>query len=79
MLNEARLTSDVLREPRDELTTHAFTQAPDCWDPRFYRRRRPLVLLAYGAIAVAAYLGGFLLRFEFGGFNDARPITLNGH
>ena len=36
------------------------------WYDRIYPYRRPLVLMAYAALAVAGYLGGFLLRFEFG-------------
>jgi FlaA1/EpsC-like NDP-sugar epimerase len=51
-----------------ELTAHAIPEAP-VWYTRLYRRRRPLVLLAYAAIAVVGYLGGYLLRFEFGQFD----------
>jgi FlaA1/EpsC-like NDP-sugar epimerase len=50
------------------VTTHGQPIAPTLYH-RLYRWRRPLVLAAYAAIAVAGYLGGFLLRFEFGGFD----------
>jgi FlaA1/EpsC-like NDP-sugar epimerase len=36
------------------------------WYSWLYARRRPLVQAAYAGMAVAAYLGGFLLRYEFG-------------
>ena len=51
---------------------------PPSWYFRLYARRRPLVLAGYAAIAVVAYLGGFLLRFEFGRFDrwlDAFLLT----
>jgi FlaA1/EpsC-like NDP-sugar epimerase len=40
------------------------------WYHRLYRWRRPLVLIGYASMAVAGYLGGFLLRFEFGAFDQ---------
>jgi FlaA1/EpsC-like NDP-sugar epimerase len=55
-------------EQRAELTAHAHPPVPD-WYRRLYKWRRPLVLATYAAIAVAGYLGGFLLRFEFGGLD----------
>jgi FlaA1/EpsC-like NDP-sugar epimerase len=36
------------------------------WYSWLYARRRPLVQAGYAGMAVAAYLGGFLLRYEFG-------------
>jgi FlaA1/EpsC-like NDP-sugar epimerase len=56
------------RERRTTLTAQAFPEAPD-WYIQLYRWRKPVVLLAYAAISVAGYFGGFLLRFEFGGFD----------
>jgi FlaA1/EpsC-like NDP-sugar epimerase len=47
------------------VTTHGQPIAPTLYH-RLYRWRRPLVLAVYASIAVAGYLGGFLLRFEFG-------------
>jgi FlaA1/EpsC-like NDP-sugar epimerase len=55
-------------EQRLDVTTHGQPIAPSFYH-RLYRWRRPLVLAAYAAIAVAGYLGGFLLRFEFGAFD----------
>jgi FlaA1/EpsC-like NDP-sugar epimerase len=40
------------------------------WYPWLYARRRPLVFAAYAAVAVGGYLVAFLLRFEFGGFEQ---------
>jgi FlaA1/EpsC-like NDP-sugar epimerase len=50
------------------VTTHGQPIAPTLYH-RLYRWRRPLVLAVYATIAVAGYLGGFLLRFEFGAFD----------
>jgi FlaA1/EpsC-like NDP-sugar epimerase len=36
------------------------------WYLWLYARRRPVVYTVYAAIAAVGYLGGFLLRFEFG-------------
>jgi FlaA1/EpsC-like NDP-sugar epimerase len=55
-------------EQRADLTAHAHPSVPE-WYLRLYRWRRPLVLAVYAAIAVAGYLGGYVLRFEFGGFD----------
>jgi FlaA1/EpsC-like NDP-sugar epimerase len=55
-------------EQRADLTAHAHPPVPD-WYRRLYTWRRPLVLATYAAIAVAGYLGGFLLRFEFSGLD----------
>jgi FlaA1/EpsC-like NDP-sugar epimerase len=68
MLDRSRRHRPDSRERRTELTAHALPEPPD-WYTRLYKRRRPLVLLAYAVIAVGGYLGGFLLRFEFGGFD----------
>jgi FlaA1/EpsC-like NDP-sugar epimerase len=64
-------------EKRFDLMTHGQTTEPGLYH-RLYRWRRPLVLGAYAAIAVAGYLGGYLLRFEFGAFDrwlDAFLVT----
>jgi FlaA1/EpsC-like NDP-sugar epimerase len=50
------------------VTIHGQPIPPDLYH-RLYRWRRPLVLAVYAAMAVAGYLGGFLLRFEFGAFD----------
>jgi FlaA1/EpsC-like NDP-sugar epimerase len=55
-------------EQRLDVTTHGQPIAPTLYH-RLYRWRRPLVLAVYATIAVAGYLGGFLLRFEFGAFD----------
>jgi FlaA1/EpsC-like NDP-sugar epimerase len=55
-------------ERRLDVTTHGQPFAPTLYH-RLYRWRRPLVLAVYATIAVAGYLGGFLLRFEFGAFD----------
>jgi FlaA1/EpsC-like NDP-sugar epimerase len=55
-------------EQRLDVTTHGQPFAPSVYH-RLYRWRRPLVLAVYATIAVAGYLGGFLLRFEFGAFD----------
>jgi FlaA1/EpsC-like NDP-sugar epimerase len=55
-------------ERRLDVTTHGQPIAPTLYH-RLYRWRRPLVLAVYASIAVAGYLGGFLLRFEFGAFD----------
>jgi FlaA1/EpsC-like NDP-sugar epimerase len=55
-------------EQRLIVTIHGQPIPPDLYD-RLYRWRRPLVLAVYAAMAVAGYLGGFLLRFEFGAFD----------
>jgi FlaA1/EpsC-like NDP-sugar epimerase len=40
------------------------------WYHWLYARRRPLVYTAYAAIAVGGYLAAFLLRYEFGRFDE---------
>jgi FlaA1/EpsC-like NDP-sugar epimerase len=55
-------------EQRLDVTTHGQPIAPSLYH-RLYRWRRPLVLAVYASIAVAGYMGGYLLRFEFGGFD----------
>jgi FlaA1/EpsC-like NDP-sugar epimerase len=64
----ARDTPFLPDEQRADLTAHAPPSVPD-WYRRLYRWRRPLVLAIYAAIAVAGYLGGYILRFEFGGLD----------
>jgi FlaA1/EpsC-like NDP-sugar epimerase len=49
----------------------SITEKPEStWYDAVHRWKRPLVLLGYAAIGVASYLGGFLLRFEFGAFGQ---------
>jgi FlaA1/EpsC-like NDP-sugar epimerase len=55
-------------EQRLDVTIHGQPIAPSLYH-RLYSWRRPLVLAGYASIAVAGYLGGFLLRFEFGAFD----------
>jgi FlaA1/EpsC-like NDP-sugar epimerase len=64
----ARDTPFLPDKQRADLTAHAHPSVPE-WYLRLYRWRRPLVLAVYAAIAVAGYLGGYVLRFEFGGFD----------
>jgi FlaA1/EpsC-like NDP-sugar epimerase len=59
----------VTSVPRDVLTTHVIPEAP-AWYHWLYARRRPVVFAAYAGIAVTGYLGGFLLRYEFGHFEE---------
>jgi FlaA1/EpsC-like NDP-sugar epimerase len=56
-------------EKRLDVMTHGQPAAPSLLYHRLYRWRRPLVLGVYSAVAMAGYLGGFLLRFEFGAFD----------
>jgi FlaA1/EpsC-like NDP-sugar epimerase len=56
------------QEQRLDVTIPGQPIAPSLYH-RLYRWRRPLVLAVYAAMAVAGYLGGFLLRFEFAGFD----------
>jgi FlaA1/EpsC-like NDP-sugar epimerase len=51
------------------VTAKSIDETPG-WYSWLYARRRPLVHATYAGIAVAGYLGGFLLRFEFGQFDQ---------
>jgi FlaA1/EpsC-like NDP-sugar epimerase len=51
------------------VTARSLPPAPG-WYHRLYVRRRPLVFAGYAAIAMAGYLGGFILRFEFGRYDE---------
>jgi FlaA1/EpsC-like NDP-sugar epimerase len=51
------------------VTAKSIDETPG-WYSWLYVRRRPLVHATYAGIAVAGYLGGFLLRFEFGQFDQ---------
>lgn len=64
----ARDTAFLPDEQRADLTPHPSSTASR-WYTRVYRWRRPMVLTMYAGIAVAGYLGGYLLRFEFGGLD----------
>jgi FlaA1/EpsC-like NDP-sugar epimerase len=52
-------------DPRIDLTAQTRPDTPT-WYLWLYARRRPVVYTVYAAIAAVGYLGGFLLRFEFG-------------
>jgi FlaA1/EpsC-like NDP-sugar epimerase len=66
MLRDGRFLYESEPSARQSvLSEHVRRDIPE-WYHRLYRRRRPLVFGAYAGIAVLGYLGGYLLRFEFG-------------